>query len=63
MKTEQSKCDDTFTFRLPGHTKAAFKKLTITQKHEAEYKLRIVIAKAIHEARFVESHYLGDEEE
>lgn len=55
------KLDETISFRLPSHTKAAFRKLSIEQKHEAEHNLRLVIAKATHDSRFKPQDYLGDE--
>ena len=56
------KLDETMTFRLPAHLKAQYLKLTIDQRHEAEQRLRVVIARAVHDSRFDLDHYLGDHE-
>ncbi len=55
------KLDETMTFRLPSHLKDQFRKLTIEQKHEAEHRLRVVIARAVHDSQFNLAHYLEDD--
>jgi hypothetical protein len=59
---DYGKLDSSITFRIPGHAKALFHKLPIERKHEAEHRLRIVIARAIHDSKFDPDIYLGDEE-
>jgi hypothetical protein len=60
---EQHNCklDETMTFRLPAHLKDQYRKLTIEQKHEAEHRLRVVIARAVYDSRFDPDHFLGEE--
>lgn len=60
---DELKLDATLSFRIPTHTKLLFEVLTIEQKHEAYRKMRIQVARAIHDAQFKPEMYLGDGED
>ena len=62
MENAPDKLDETLTIRLPSDLKILFRKLPIEKKHEVEHRIRLVIARACHDAKFnPHDYYLGDE--
>ena len=57
--TEQDKCTEQFTFRIPEILKRDWEKLSKVQKSENIEELKITMAQAIHRAKFHPGMYLN----
>ena len=58
---DESKLDATYTFRLPASTKAMVDRLSCEDKTDLNRKLRLEIAKKLHETNFDPKVYLSEE--
>jgi len=55
------KLDETKTIRVPGELKVLFNRLPIEERHIAEHRMRLVMARAVHEHTFnPRDFYLGE---
>ena len=59
---EQSKLESIYSFRIPLKTKNMVEALNLSQKSRLNQRLRIEIAKMLHECNFDPALYLGEEE-
>lgn len=59
--SDESKLDATYTFRLPSSTKAMVDKLVTDDKADLNRRLRVEIAKKLHEVNFDPAVYLSEE--
>lgn len=57
---DEGKLDSVYTFRIPSHTKSMTDKLSVEDKADLNYRLRLTIAKKLHEINFDASIYLGE---
>ena len=58
---EEAKLDAVYTFRLPMSTKAMIDRLSIEDKADLNRRLRITVAKKLHEVNFDPAVYLNGE--
>ena len=55
------KLEHTISFKVPDLTKQGYDNLTKEQKKNLHHKVRLVIAEALHMAKFNPKDYLGDD--
>ena len=60
MSDDESKLTDIYSFRLPAFTKGMTDALSPEDKHDLNRRLRVEIAKKLHEIKFDPKLYLGD---
>jgi hypothetical protein len=63
MSLEHGKLDTTYTLRIPSGTKAMLDRLTDEQKTKLNNDLRLVMARALHDATFNPNDYLCDHDQ
>lgn len=57
--SDEAKLGSTYSFRIPHHIKAQLDCLPTDQKVILNRRLRVEIARSIHDSRFDPKHYLG----
>jgi len=60
MADDEAKLTDIYSFRLPAYTKGMVDSLPPEDRHDLNRRLRIEIAKKLHEIKFDPKLYLGD---
>ena len=60
MSDEYSKNDAIYSFRIPEHTKAMTDKVPADKKADLNERLRITVARFLHDQNFDASLYLGE---
>jgi len=59
---EQSKLESIYSFRIPLKAKNLVEALNLSQKAKLNHRLRVEIAKVLHECNFDPALYLGEDE-